>query len=524
MTDRSAWDIRGLSKREFLEILGASTSLAAFGGMRWAEAAGTYAQTYAVDANTTFDVIIVGAGTAGMPLAIFAAQRGGKVLLIEKASQIGGTLFLSGGMMSAAGTNLQKRKNIQDTPQEFYDDTMRLAHNKADPPVLRTYVDNAADTINWLEDIGVKYRPEHPVTGTAHADFSKPRYQQGLQAGVSLLKAMLPELLKAEASGNLRVVMRTSVEELVQGADKAVTGVIAVGEDGVRTQYKARSVVLTSGGCLMNPVLFEKYNHKPLYGRRVYPYAMGKGLELGVAVGGKVSGGDMFICHRGVIMSDRNYPAPVFTSIASMVDPRYRMPWEVEVNRNGERYIAEDADLDTLERAQTKQPGMAAFFIWDQEIYDKAPPLFRNLTPEQQQQAFDLHPMFARAQTIEELARKLSLPPEKLAATIAAYNKSVAAKSDAPLGRKHMPLPVVKAPFYGVETLGSALFGHAGLDIDGDLRVIRPDRSPVANLYAAGEVTGGWHNSGDVVVNGCMVTPAITFGRILGQRMLKFSA
>lgn len=524
MTDEGQWNIPGLSKRRFLKGLASTSGLVALGRSGKSDAAGSYATSYEVNPGETYDVIVVGAGTAGIPLAIFAAQRGGKVLVIEKSGQIGGTLFFSGGMMSAAGTKLQQRKGIQDSAQEFYEDTMRLAHNKADPPVLRTYVSNAADTLNWLDDLGVKWQPGHPITGTSHADFKKPRYQAGVEAGRSLLKVMLPEFLKAEAKGNLRVLMRTSCEELVQDGNKAVTGVIVLGEDGKRTQYKARNVVLTSGGCLMNPVLFERYNFKPLYGRRVYSYSMGKGLELGVAAGGRVSGGEHFIAHRGVIMSDRNFPSPQFTNIFSSLDPRMRMPWEIEVNKLGQRYVAEDADLDILERAQTNQPGMACFLIWDQEIYDKAPAMFKNLTPERQQSAFDTHPMFGRANSIEELARKMALPPDRLSATVASYNNAVAAQSDPEFGRKHMPLPIVRAPFYAVECLGSAIFGHAGLDIDGDLRVITADRKPINNLYAAGEVTGGWHNSGDVVVNGCMVTPAITFGRLLGSKLLNFKA
>lgn len=515
--------LRGISKRTFLGGVGAA-AWAAFDRPAWAATGGSYAASYEVDTGTIYDVIIVGAGTAGLPAAIFAAERGAKVLVIEKASQIGGTLFLSGGMMSAAGTRLQKRKGVVDTPQEFYDDTMRLAHNKANPAVLRTYVDNAGAAIDWLEDIGMAFRPDDPITGDAHADFSKPRYQAGPQGGRSILKALMPLFLKAEAAGNLRVLMRTGAEELVQGKDGAVTGVIVAGEDGVRTQFNARNVILTSGGCLMNPVLFERYHGQPLYSRRVYPYSMGKGLELGLAAGGKVSGGDLYICHRGVIMTDRNFPAPQFTSIARTVDPRYRMPWEIEVNKQGERYVAEDADLDTLERAQTKQPGMAAWLIWDQEIADKAPALFKNLSAEQVAAAFETHSMFAKAATVEELARKMALPPDALARTVKSYNAAVAAKSDSAFGRKHMPLPVAKAPFYAVECLGSSLFGHAGLDIDGSARVLRADATPVPNLYAAGEVTGGWHNSGDVVVNGCMVTPAITFGRLLGQRIIKLKA
>jgi len=502
------------SKRAFLQGLGTAGLLALSGG--------AYGFS-PVDPKTTYDVIVVGAGTAGMPLAIFAAARGAKVLVIEKASQIGGTLYYSGGMMSAAGTRLQARKGIVDSPDMFFEDILRLSHGKCNREVTRVYVDNAAATIDWLEDIGMKYRPEQPVTGTAHADFLTPRYQSGMEGGRSLLKVMLPPFLAAEAAGNLKVLIRTGMTELVQrGRHGAITGVVTEDESGQRSVFHARNVVLTSGGCLFNPVAFQRYHNQPLYGRRVYPFSMGKGLDVGVAAGGVVRGGEFYIAHRGVVFTDRAWPAPVFTTLS--VDPRHRLPWEIEVNQNGLRYVREDSDVDTLERAQTAQPGMAAWTIFDQTILDKAPSIMPSKTRDEQNAAFDLHPLFARANTVEELAVRMGLPPAALRATVDAYNAAVASGNDPAFGRQHLPLPIATAPFYAIECRGSSIFGHAGLAVDPQMRVVRPDGRPIENLFAAGEVTGGWTTAGDVVVNGCMVTPALTFGRMLGQSLLKFQA
>jgi fumarate reductase flavoprotein subunit len=507
-----------LSKRRFLTGLGATAGLIGLGQTYRAWAAGTYAvPEYAVDPDTLFDVIVVGAGNAGMPLAIWAARRG-KVLVIEKAGDVGGTLFLSGGMMSAAGTNLQKRKGIEDSPQAHYDDTMRMGHGKANPDVLRLYVENAAAAVNWLEDIGLGYGADHPVLGV-HAEFPTRRYQGGARGGLSILEVLLPEFVKAEAAGRIRVLLRTAAVELTQDRDKAVTGVVVEDKAGVRTQYHGRNIVLTAGGCMRSPAVFEKYHNKRLFGRTAYAYSMCQGIEIGVAAGAHVSGGDLYIAHRGAVLVDRAYPAPTLTTAA--MDSRRRKPWEIEVNVHGRRYVAEDADIDTLERAQTDQPDMAAWVIWDQAIYDQAPPLMPRLPREQQMAHFaNGHPMFARADTLEELARRMDLPAPALAATIESYNDAVAAQSD-PLGRRHMPLPIARPPFYAIETHGTGVFSHAGLDIDGRLRVLDAAREPIKNLYAAGEVTGGWQCTGDVVVNGCMVTPAVTFGMLLGQKMLK---
>lgn len=504
-----------LSKRALLRGIGAA-GLVGLGGSR-AWAAGSYGgPEYTVDPNTMFDVIVIGAGTAGMPLAMWAATRG-KVLVIEKAPDIGGTLFLSGGMMSAAGTRLQQRNGIKDTPDMHYEDTMTMCHGKANADVLRLLVDNAADTINWLEDIGMPWGPGQPSLGV-HAEFPTRRYHGGPQGGLSILRALTPAFVKAEAAGNIRVLLRTGAVELVQDKDKAVTGVIAVDDRGVRTQYKARNIVMTAGGCMRNPAVFRKYHNKNLYIRGVYAYSMGQGIEMGAAAGAHVTGGEMFVSGRGAIPTDRDWPSPTFAR--ATVDTRRRQPWEIQVNADGMRFIAEDTDVDSHERAVTDQPGMGTWIVWDQEIFDQAPPLIAGINKDQQMAQFSNgHAMFARGETLEEVARRMNLPPQNLVETVRAYNAGVAAKADK-FGRKHMPLPIVKAPFYAVETRGTNLMSWAGLNIDGQLRVIDADRRPIKNLYAAGEVTGAWQCSGDTIVNGSMVTPAVTFGRLLGQKML----
>ncbi len=236
MTDYSDDLRRQLSKRTLLRGMGAAGLVGLGGNQAWA--AGSYfGPEYAVDPNTTFDVIVIGAGTAGMPLALWASARG-EVLVIERGPDVGGTLFLSGGMMSAAGTNLQKRMGIKGTPDMHYSDTMHMGHGKAMPDVTRLYVNNAADTINWLEDIGMKYPEGQPLLGV-HAEFPTRRYHGGAKGGLSILEALKPGFAKAEAAGKIRVLLRTGAVELVKDRNGAVTGVIAQDESGVRTQYRA---------------------------------------------------------------------------------------------------------------------------------------------------------------------------------------------------------------------------------------------------------------------------------------------
>ena len=140
-----------MKRRTFLQVMAATMPMMA----------GFAARVRAITApNPHYDVIIVGAGTAGIPVAIFAARRGGRVLLLDAAPRIGGTLFLSTGQMSAAGTQLQQAKGIEDSAELHFDDVMRISQNTADAELVRLAVNEAAPTFDWLMEGGFEPFPE----------------------------------------------------------------------------------------------------------------------------------------------------------------------------------------------------------------------------------------------------------------------------------------------------------------------------------------------------------------------------
>ena len=190
------------SKRRFLGQIAALAGMTAAGSI----------------ANDThpWDVIVVGAGTAGMPLAIFASRRGARVLLIDAASRIGGTLWLSSGQMSAAGTRLQQSLGIEDSPQEHYDDVMRISRGTANPEILRLAVQNAARAADWLMDHGFEIRPGHPVLSGGHDPYSKRRYFWGMRGGLSVLDILERQLQQEIECGNVTLLLDTEVTALMQ--------------------------------------------------------------------------------------------------------------------------------------------------------------------------------------------------------------------------------------------------------------------------------------------------------------------
>ncbi len=153
-----------MSKRRFIQALGAATAVTAMGA------------SVAATRNRRYDLLVIGAGTAGIPAAIFAAARGASVLVIDAAATIGGTLLLTSGQMSAAGTRVQKQQGIDDTPELFFQDLIRISRGTVDQPIARLAVDNAATTFDWLMDNGYPLLPGYPVEGVAHEPYSKPRY------------------------------------------------------------------------------------------------------------------------------------------------------------------------------------------------------------------------------------------------------------------------------------------------------------------------------------------------------------
>ena len=464
-----------------------------------------------------WDVIIVGGGTAGLPAAIFSARRGARVLVIEASKQIGGTLFLSTGQMSAAGTEMQKRQSIQDTPQMHFDDVMRISHNTADPTLVKLAVFNAAETFDWLTKNGLKPLPEHPVLGMAHEPYSARRYAWGKDGGMSILEVLEPMALAEEKTGRLTIQRGTRVRELLT-KNGAVVGVRAEDDGGKMVEFTGRSVVLTSGGYASNPKMFYELSGHKQYGSASYPYSQGDGYTMALAVGGYTRGKENYLCGSPRIMADTDEPSPPDTRWN--VYPERRAPWEIQVNADGKRYVAEDnPSVDTREHLLVKQPDMRTWLIFDQAIFDAAPKGIDEWDKPKIAEAFNHHPMFKKANTLKELAAAAGVNAANLEATVAAYNAAQKSGKDE-FGRKYMPLPIAKAPFYSVRQQGFSITSTVGIAVNDKLQVIRKDGSVIPGLYAAGEILGSGQTMGSSAVGGMMVTPALTFGRLLGQQLV----
>jgi fumarate reductase flavoprotein subunit len=517
--DESAAGV-SLTKREFLKTAGlAAAAFGLAGASRGAEAAN----------DARWDLIVVGGGNAGLPTAIFAAQRGARVLVVEAAGALGGTLFLSSGQMSAAGTQLQKSMGIEDSWQLHYDDVMRISTGTADPTLVRLAVQNAAPAFDWLTDHGFKVREGHPVTGTTHDPYSRPRYAWGYEGGRSILKVLNEQLQPLVDAGKVTVLLQTQVTGLVQERDGAVGGVTTQDAKGATARHLGRYVALTCGGYTENAAMYEKYEGVKDYCKMTYPFSQGAGYDLAVAAGGYVRGGENHVPLFGAVTLDYDYPAPMMANARHY--PGDRPPWEIYVNRFGKRFICEDMLSHTeYERGLGAQPDERCWAVFDDAMYRAMPPLLGGgfngpWTAKDTAEAFESGaPNFFRADTLEGLATAAGVDPAGLAATVETFNAAQAGKRRDPFGRKHMPAPIARAPFYAIRIQSWNLTSYAGVAVDEQLRVIRKDGRPIRNLYAAGELLGMGQLMGKSVPGGMSVTPALALGRLLGHSILDFGA
>jgi succinate dehydrogenase/fumarate reductase flavoprotein subunit len=465
-----------------------------------------------------WDVIVVGAGSAGMPLAICAAERGARVLVIEGNDHLGGQLHWSSGQLSAAGTRLQAAKGIHDTPVLHLADALRVSRNTADAAALKPVIDGSAETLHWLLDAGFSVMPEHPIIYYAHEPYEIARTYFGPKAAVGIFDALLPLYEGQEAAGRLTTRLSTLVTELVKDSSGAVVGVRwrCGSEHG---EARAKNVVLATGGFARNPEKFLEYTGYPLYSW-CSEHSQGRGHDLGLAAGGVLKHGDKYLCTFAGI---HNPKRPDQYMVLTNLTPQLRQPWELYVNLEGRRFMREDdPSVDAREHALLKQPKMSFWAIYDQGIVDAAAkPFFFGLTQDELRPLWNIHASFRSAATLELLADRCNIDVGDLRASVEQLNAAVAAGRDPAFGREHLPLKLgSKGPYFAVLHHGISVVGWAGLDTDPNCQVLDGAGRAIRNLYAVGEVRGFGLMNGNAFIGGMGLQPALTMGRLLGQKLL----
>ncbi|MBI4195065.1 MAG: flavocytochrome c [Betaproteobacteria bacterium] len=448
------------------------------------------------------DVVIVGGGLAGYCAAHEAAQNGAEVLLLEKQQEIGGSTVLSGGFLAFAGTDLQRAAGIEDSNELLISDLRNAGGHENDERLLSVYAEHQLDAYEWLKSagtkfIGVQLSSAHSVP-RAHA--TDPR---------ALMKLVSD---RAQRAGRVKTLLGSAVERLVRSGHGApVSGVFATTQGRTQAIRARRGVVLAAGGFSRNAEMLK--NFVPNQSRAVrYGGAgnTGDGIRMAWALGAGFRDMGYIKGTFGFHPDARTQEGRDWTKL-----PVYR--GAIAVNRPGKRYVDESLSYKLLGDAVLRQPDAIAYQIFDQGIMDQAadgvPPFdFRSA---------QRRGLVFQAASLEELAREIAIDGPTLVATVKRYNGFVANGKDEDFGRDGLSshygklVKIERPPFYAYPSTSGLIATYCGLTVDTEARIIDVFGEPIRNLYAAGELMGGFH--GVAYMTGSSLGKCVIFGRIAGR-------
>lgn len=455
--------------------------------------------------NETFDVIVAGAGFAGLTAAIEARNAGASVVVLEKMKAPGGNSIISDGGVAAAGTPLQKQHGIEDSPELFYNDMLKAGLGLNHPGLLRVLTQNAAEAFRWSEEyLGVTYMDRVDRFG-GHS-VNRCYAAEGI-TGATIIRAMLKKM------DELGIPLRrsTCLEKIIFDG-KRVTG-LSVREGynykdpeagTIKNLEAGRAVILTTGGFGAD-VKFRTVQDPRLTGqidttnkRFATAGALVEAMRLGAA--------PVQLSHiqLGAWASpdEKGFGSgPLFADYIGFL-------YGIIVHPDtGKRFVNEQADRNVLGDA-ILNVGRPSVCISDHAAvahsgWDIGRALERRVV-----RTFD---------TLEGLARHYGLQADALSKTVTKFNDAVAAGVDGEYGRPilHDSMPIEEPPFYAMRLWPKVHYTMGGLQINQEARVMDLDHRPILGLYAAGEVTGGVH--GACRLGSCAITDCLVFGRIAGR-------
>jgi len=443
------------------------------------------------------DVVIIGAGTAGLTAAIEATKAGAKVVVLEQMPKCSGSLSVCAGNINFAGSEFQRKQGIKDSPDEYYQDGLKVCHGE--PAMWRKFVDNHLDTYQMI--VGLGYEPSAVWLLPGH---SKQRSHYFVGEG--------PELLKLLERGSIKQDVKIlfnhkALRLIVDPAKKRVIGVKAESKKEAMNFRAKKAVIIASGGFGNNPRMVEEFKGLE-YAKRCLPTMRGhtgEGIRMAMAIGVATS-------HIGTAAMP-SIPMDANTKHPAAITLHHTLCGAIFVNSNGKRYVNECLQIfPYLGEASFAQPGDHVFAVYDSVIKKLIELVNWSIYKEY------------RDDTIEGLARQLGIDPKGLADGIKEYNDDIDKNGyDTKFGKKMLlghvnkpPVKVAKPPFYGLKLMNCFTSFKGGLKINTEAQCLDQYGNVVPGLYAAGEGTGGLFGEGSYIC-GTMICESLTFGRIAGM-------
>ncbi len=434
------------------------------------------------------DIVIIGAGGAGMTAAINATQAGMNVILLEKMPYAGGNTTKATGGMNAAETHYQKEQGIEDTVEQFAEDTMKGGHDLNDRDLVTVMAENSAEAIDWLDSIGAPLPKVSYSGGATNKRIHAP--EDGSGVGAYLVTAFRRTL----DSLGVNVMYDTKATELIM-EDGAVAGVMAQGKT-VDYTIRAKAVILATGGFGNNEDMIVKYR-PDLKGTVTTsaPGITGDGIVMAQEAGADLVDIEQIQLHPTVEQS---------TSM--LITESVRGDGAILVNQEGKRFTNELLTRDVVSAAELEQPGSYAYIIFDQHLRDGLKAIEKYVSTG----------ITVQADTIEGLAELIDVDPATLAETLKNWNQYVADQKDPEFGRESgMDADLSQAPYYAIKIAPGIHHTMGGVRINTSTQVLDASGEPIPGLFAAGEVTGGVH--GGNRIGGNAVADIVVFGKIAAE-------
>ena len=495
------------------------------------------------DRTVDADVVVVGAGGAGMTAAISAAADGLKVVVVESQAMVGGNSVRATGGMNAAKTPLQDKNTFGESagvektlaaaegyadnetitalaatvseqweaykanPEGYFDsvelmelDTMIGGKGINNPELVKTLCSNTADSIVWLDSVGASLTSVGAFGGASVKRIHRPVNAEGKTLSVGAY--IVPILEKNLQDAGVEIILNTTVDTILTDANGAACGVSGVANDGSKLTVNADAVILTTGGFGANLDMVVSYKPE-LAGFMTTNAAgiQGQGIKMAEALGAAT-----------VDMNQIQIHPTVEANTASLITEGLRGDGAILVNAEGKRFFDEVSTRDKVSAAEIAQPGSYSYLIVDQAMADAS-----NVIQGYIKKGFTM-----QGETYEELAKALGMDEAAFAETMNTWNGYVEAKNDPEFGRTSFANPLNTAPYYAIKVTAGVHHTMGGLKINPAAEVLTEDGSAIAGLFAAGEVTGGVHGANRL--GGNAVADFVVFGRIAAQSAADYVA
>ena len=497
----------------------------------------------AEDSTVEADVVIVGAGGAGMTAAITAANEGKSVVIVESQAMVGGNSVRATGGMNAAKTVYQDENTFeqaagvektlasaaekyadnetitalaatvaeqwaayQANPTGYFDsvelmelDTMIGGKGINDPALVETLCEGTADAIDWLDENGITLHNVSSFGGASVKRIHRPVGDDGKV--VSVGSYMIPRLQQACEKAGVQILLSTTAEEILTDGGKAV-GIKATGATGETVTVNAKAVILASGGFGANLDMVVEYKPE-LKGFMTTnaPGILGQGIAMAQAIGADTVDMDQIQIH----------PTVQYDS-AALITEGLRGDGAILVNAEGKRFIDEVGTRDVVSAAEVAQTGGYSWLVVDQKMADASSVL----------QGYIKKGYTVTGETYEELGKAMGVDETAFAETMNNWNSCVDAKNDPDFGRTSFANKLDTAPYYAIKVTAGVHHTMGGLTINTNTEVLKADGSVIPGLFAAGEVTGGVHGANRL--GGNAVADFTVFGRIAGKAASEYAA